>query len=127
MPGAWHDDDRQRAEDGYDNAPPGASAAEELAHEIALAAALDRSRPSLSADPQASERMRRRLFEAMAEQGLGRSAPRPPHPEDLTQRIGAPNRDAGPLTEPVGRPVPAEAAAPAPVTPAPATPASAAS
>lgn len=102
MPGAWHDDDRQRAEDGYDNAPPGASAAEELAHEIALAAALDRSRPSLSADPQASERMRRRLFEAMAEHTAGR-----PGPSELTTPLGSPIRDAGPLTEPVGRPVPA--------------------
>lgn len=132
MPGAWNDDDRQRAEDGYD-APPGSSAAEELAHEIALAAALDRSRPSLSPDPQASARMRQRLVEAMAEQGMGRAgqiragqqdAGRPPvpapGPSELTAPLGAPiartspSGDAGPLTEPVGRPVPdLEPAAPA--------------
>lgn len=120
MPGAWNDDDRQRAEDGYDHEPPGASAAEELAHEIALAAALDRSRPSLSPDPQASARMRQRLFEAVAEQGLNRPGqqgasipPVPaPGPSELTTPLGSPiartspTGDAGPLTEPVGRPVP---------------------
>lgn len=113
MPGAWQDDDRQRAEDGYEQVPPGASTAEELAHEIALAAALDRSRPSLSPDPQASARMRQRFFDAMAEQGLGRTPA--PAPAELTAPLGTPIRDGGPLTQPVGRPVPAEADAPASV------------
>ncbi len=49
MPRAW--DDRPPAEDGFDRTPVGAPASEELAHEIALAAALDRSRRDLSPDP----------------------------------------------------------------------------
>ncbi|MDN5919652.1 MAG: DUF5667 domain-containing protein [Pseudonocardia sp.] len=118
MPAAWHDDDRQRAEDGYQQIPPGASAAEGLAHEIALAAALDRSRPSLSPDPQASARMRQRLFEAIAEQELDRSDPgrsgpqvarRPqaPAPAELTAPLGTPIRDAGPPAEPEAPATPA--------------------
>lgn len=117
MPGAW-DDDRPRAEDGYAfDAPLGAPAVEELEHELALAAALDRSRHSLSPDEQASARMRRRLFEAMAVEGFGRmeqeqDAIRPhapaPGPSELTAPIGSPldaRIDAGPATRPVGPPV----------------------
>lgn len=44
-----------------------AAAREELAHELALAAALDRSRTDLSPDAAATARMRARLFAAMAE------------------------------------------------------------
>ncbi|MBW0106833.1 DUF5667 domain-containing protein [Pseudonocardia sp. KRD291] len=97
MPGAWHEDDRQRAEDGHEQVPPGASAAEELAHEIALAAALDRSRPSLSPDPQASARMRRRLVEAMAERDAMRPRTPAPDPSELTTPLGAPIRDVAPV------------------------------
>lgn len=96
MPGAWEDYDRQRAEDGYDHAPPGASAAEGLAHEIALAAALDRSRQSLSPDAQASARMKARLFEAMAEQGMTPPSAPAAHPTELTAPLGAPVPDLEP-------------------------------
>jgi hypothetical protein len=117
MPGAW-DDDRPRAEDGFAyDAPLGAHAVEELEHELALAAALDRSRPSLSPDDNASARMRRRLFEAMAEEGFGRMEqeqdvtrrPAPaPGPTELTAPLGAPPivDTSGPATRPVGPPVP---------------------
>lgn len=117
MPGAW-DDDRPRAEDGFAyDAPLGANAVEELEHELALAAALDRSRHSLSPDEQASARMRRRLFEAMAEEGFGRMEqeqdatrrPAPaPGPSELTAPLGAPPivDTSGPATRPVGPPVP---------------------
>lgn len=47
---------------------PPFGADDELAHELALAAALDRSRTSLSPDREATARMRQRLFAAMAEQ-----------------------------------------------------------
>lgn len=117
MPGAW-DDDRPRAEDGFAyDAPLGAHAVEELEHELALAAALDRSRPSLSPDDQASARMRHRLFEAMADEGFGRMEqeqdatrrPAPaPGPSELTAPLGAPPivDTSGPATRPVGPPVP---------------------
>ncbi len=117
MPGAW-DDDRPRAEDGFAyDAPLGANAVEELEHELALAAALDRSRHSLSPDEQASARMRRRLFEAMAEEGFSRMEqeqdatrrPAPaPGPSELTAPLGAPPivDTSGPATRPVGPPVP---------------------
>ncbi|TCK20188.1 DUF5667 domain-containing protein [Pseudonocardia endophytica] len=117
MPGAW-DDDRPRAEDGRGfDAPLGATAVEELEHELALAAALDRSRHTLSPDEQTSARMRRRLFEAMAEESFGRTeqrqdAIRPPapapEPSELTAPLGAPpiTDASGPATRPVGPPVP---------------------
>ncbi|MDQ4117734.1 MAG: hypothetical protein M3235_12330, partial [Actinomycetota bacterium] len=117
MPGAW-DDDRPRAEDGHAfDAPLGADAVEELEHELALAAALDRSRHSLSPDEETSARMRRRLFEAMAEDGFGRMeqeqdatrSPAPaPGPAELTAPLGAPPvaDTSGPVTRPVGPPVP---------------------
>jgi hypothetical protein len=117
MPGAW-DDDRPRAEDGRDyDAPLGATAVEELEHELALAAALDRSRHSLSPDEQASARMRRRLFEALAEESFGRTEQRQdairrpapaPGPSELTAPLGAPpiTDASGPSTRPVGPPVP---------------------
>ncbi len=127
MPGAW-DDDRPRAEDGYAfDAPLGADAVEELEHELALAAALDRSRHSLSPDDNASARMRRRLFEAMAEEGFGRleqeqdaiqpQAPAP-GPSELTAPLGSPLAMpvadlAGPATRPVD-PVVADAEPDAP-------------
>ncbi|MEK6442876.1 DUF5667 domain-containing protein [Pseudonocardia sp. T1-2H] len=66
---AGRGDDEERYE-AY-GTPPGADAAEELAHELALAAALDRSRSSLSPDRQASVRMKQRLFAALAEEGFG--------------------------------------------------------
>ena len=117
MPGAW-DDDRPPAEDGFAyDAPLGADAVEELEHELALAAALDRSRHSLSPDEQTSARMRRRLFEAMAEESFGRTEqeqdatrrPAPaPGPSELTAPLGAPpaGDTSGPATRPVGPPVP---------------------
>ncbi|ANY07264.1 DUF5667 domain-containing protein [Pseudonocardia sp. HH130630-07] len=101
MPRAW-DDDRYPAEDGSGRAPAGAPASEELAHEIALTAALDRSRRDLSPDPHASARMRQRLFDVLAQEGIGRpeqSDPRAPHGfrpadrSDLTAPIGPPIAD----------------------------------
>lgn len=96
MPGAW--DDRQRGgdpADGRDEIPAGAAAAEELAHEVALAAALDRSRRDLSPDPHASARMRERLFEVLAQEGVGqRFGERPSvEPADPTAPIGPPIGD----------------------------------
>lgn len=99
MPRAW--DDRERDSDpadGWDDAPAGSSAAEELAHEIALAAALDRSRRDLSPDPHASARMRDRLFDVLAQEGVGGGAGSAPRfgdrpavePADPTAPIGPP-------------------------------------
>lgn len=102
MPRAW--DDRHPAEDGFDRAPVGAPASEELAHEIALATALDRSRRDLSPDPHASARMRQRLFDVLAQEGVGRPeqtearSPFAERPADLTQ-------DRSDLTAPIGPPI----------------------
>ncbi|WP_214364646.1 DUF5667 domain-containing protein [Pseudonocardia sp. H11422] len=68
--------------------PPGADAGEELAHELALAAALDRSRTSLSPDPEASARMRQRLFAALAEQA--EEGQPGPSPAEQTAPLGRP-------------------------------------
>ncbi|WP_308253009.1 DUF5667 domain-containing protein [Pseudonocardia sp. ICBG601] len=99
MPRAW--DDGYPGDDGFDRAPAGAPASEELAHEIALAAALDRSRRDLSPDPHASARMRARLFEVLAQEGVGQQSGGPSFgdrfdrvdPADLTAPIGPPIAD----------------------------------
>ncbi|ALE72074.1 hypothetical protein AD006_08670 [Pseudonocardia sp. EC080610-09] len=101
MPRAW--DDRYPAEDGFDRAPAGAPASEELAHEIALAAALDRSRRDLSPDPHASARMRQRLFDVLAQEGVGRPE-QPPAGAPAPRPVG--NRsELSDLTAPIGPPI----------------------
>ncbi|GAA1398008.1 hypothetical protein GCM10009613_51560 [Pseudonocardia kongjuensis] len=101
MPRAW--DDRHRGGDDFDRAPAGAPASEELAHEIALSAALDRSRRDLSPDPHASARMRQRLFDVLEQEGIGRpdqSGPGSPfggRPADQLDRAD--------LTAPIGPPI----------------------
>lgn len=102
MPTAW--DDRQPAEDGFDRAPVGAPASEELAHEIALAAALDRSRRDLSPDPHASARMRQHLFDVLAQEGIGRSE-QPGTGSPFAERTDDPRRDQSDLTAPIGPPI----------------------
>ncbi|MCW0212316.1 MAG: DUF5667 domain-containing protein [Pseudonocardia sp.] len=92
-------------EERYDayGTPPGADAAEEFAHELALAAALDRSRPSLSPDREASARMKQRLFAALAEEGFGPaggtgSAPSAAGPTETTVEmspVAGPRPDGG--------------------------------
>ncbi|MEJ8280583.1 DUF5667 domain-containing protein [Pseudonocardia spirodelae] len=99
MPRAW--DDGYPGDDGDDRAPVGAPASEELAHEIALASALDRSRRDLSPDPHASARMRARLFEVLAQEGVGQGG----SPFGAT----APDRgDRSDLTAPIGPPIAAD-------------------
>lgn len=97
MPRAW--DDGYPGDDGFDRAPAGAPASEELAHEIALAAALDRSRRDLSPDPHASARMRARLFEVLAQEGVGQQSGGSPF-GDRFDRV-----DQTDLTAPIGPPI----------------------
>lgn len=112
MPRAW--DDGQRGgepTDGWDDAPADGPAAEELAHEIALAAALDRSRRDLSPDPHASARMRNRLFEVLAQEGVGSAATGAPEETQEAPRGRAPRSGdrtpmaPGDLTAPIGPPI----------------------
>ncbi|MBC3189575.1 hypothetical protein H7X46_00650 [Pseudonocardia sp. C8] len=102
MPRAW--DDRYPAEDGFDRAPAGAPASEELAHEVALAAALDRSRRDLSPDPHASDRMRQRFFDVLAREGIG-GAEQPGSGPSHGGRPTGPHADRGDLTAPIGPPI----------------------
>ncbi|MEQ3550410.1 DUF5667 domain-containing protein [Pseudonocardia nematodicida] len=100
MPRAW--DDGYRGDD-LGRAPAGAPASEELAHEIALSAALDRSRRDLSPDPHASARMRQRLFDVLAQEGVGRTdGPGTGSPFGGRPR---PQLDRADLTAPIGPPI----------------------
>lgn len=113
MPRAW--DDRPPAEDGFDRTPVGAPASEELAHEIALAAALDRSRRDLSPDPHASGRMRARFLDVLAQEGIAQeSTARPEQAEQaarsggvtpFAERAGELRQDRTDLTAPIGPPI----------------------
>ncbi|BBG04853.1 MULTISPECIES: DUF5667 domain-containing protein [Pseudonocardia] len=102
MPRAW--DDRHRGGDDVDRAPAGAPASEELAHEIALSAALDRSRRDLSPDPHASARMRQRLFEVLAQEGVGQQ-PGPASPFGGRPGDRVDHLDRSDLTAPIGPPI----------------------
>ncbi|GEL19984.1 DUF5667 domain-containing protein [Pseudonocardia asaccharolytica] len=90
--------DEQRFAADEDAATTGPPAADELAHEVALAAALDRSRTSLSPDPDATARMRARLFAALAEHsGTDQDEDSPTPPPGQTAPPGqTPPLDAAP-------------------------------
>ncbi|MFC5994004.1 DUF5667 domain-containing protein [Pseudonocardia hispaniensis] len=91
---AGQGEDEQRFAGQEPGRPPGDSAMDELAHEVALAAALDRGRPSLSPDPDATARMRARLFAALAEQAADQP-PGPPAPAASRGDAAAPARPLG--------------------------------
>ncbi|MFP5019669.1 DUF5667 domain-containing protein [Pseudonocardia phyllosphaerae] len=104
----WDDEQRIGDHDAWAAGPADAPASEELEHETALAASLDRSRRDLSPDPHASARMRARLFETLAREGVGNTAAEQPgstrpvespfgrrhvEPPDPTAPIGPPISD----------------------------------
>lgn len=104
MPAGQGEDEERFAAATEFGSPPGADAREELAHELALAAALDRSRASLSPDPETSARMRARLFAALAEeQGGGEQDGPPPPPAPSAGEQTAPLA-AVPTPHPTARP-----------------------
>ncbi|MHA6792544.1 DUF5667 domain-containing protein [Pseudonocardia bannensis] len=88
MPAGQGKDEERFAAAAEFGLPPGADAREEFAHEVALAAALDRSRTSLSPDPEASARMKQRLFAALAEQA--QESPPEPSPAEQTAPLARP-------------------------------------